>query len=58
MFLPVIHLLLCHQALEQRMAWDSIEHAYLQAKELDAPFGWQHFLSEIRTNFAAIEEYL
>lgn len=27
------------------MTWDSIEHAYLQAKELDAPFDLQHFLS-------------
>lgn len=31
--------------LEQRMTLDSTEHAYLQARELDAPFGWQHSLS-------------
>ena len=30
------------------MAWDLIEHAYLQAIELNAPFGWQHFLSNQR----------
>jgi hypothetical protein len=31
--------------LEQRMTLDSAEHAYLQAKEWDAPFDWQHSLS-------------
>lgn len=30
---------------EQMMTWDQIKHAYLQATELDAPFGWQHFLA-------------
>ena len=30
------------------MAWDLIERAYLQAIELNAPFGWQHFLSNQR----------